>query len=122
MWAFKPYNLIFQVLLTDGRGDRDPGEDTSESRPHAGGAWGRDLHNLSASSSASAAYEIGELAGAIQSRTQTQDPRMVQIFLHQESCLRLMTAMEMSEEWMGHRYILFEEYVSDKKTRDLLVT
>jgi len=48
--------------------------------------------------------------------------RVVRIFPHQESCLRLVTAMamEMSEEWMVRRYLIFEDQVSDKDTKDQL--
>ena len=48
--------------------------------------------------------------------------RVVRIFPHQESCLRLVTAMamEMSEEWMVRRYLIFEDEVSVKETKDLL--
>ena len=48
--------------------------------------------------------------------------RVVRIFPHQESCLRLVTAMamEMSEEWMIPRYLIFEDEVSGQKTNDLL--
>jgi len=48
--------------------------------------------------------------------------RVVRIFPHQESCLRLVTAMamEMSEEWMIRRYLIFEDEVSGQKTNDLL--
>jgi putative transposase len=44
--------------------------------------------------------------------------RVVRIFPHQESCLRLVTAMamEMSEEWMGRRYLIFEDEVSGEST------
>lgn len=48
--------------------------------------------------------------------------RVVRIFHHQESCLRLVTAMAMetSEEWMVRRYLLFEEEIAGKDTKDLL--
>jgi putative transposase len=48
--------------------------------------------------------------------------RVVRIFPHQESCLRLVTAMamEMSEEWMIRRYLIFEDEVSGKTTKELL--
>jgi transposase-like protein len=48
--------------------------------------------------------------------------RVVRIFPHQESCLRLVTAMAMeaSEEWMVRRYLIFEDEVSGKDTKDLL--
>lgn len=48
--------------------------------------------------------------------------RVVRIFPNQESCLRLVTAlaMEMTEEWLGRRYLIFEDEVSLKKTEDLL--
>ena len=48
--------------------------------------------------------------------------RVVRIFPHQESCLRLVTAMAMetSEEWMVRRYLLFEEEIAGKDTKDLL--
>lgn len=48
--------------------------------------------------------------------------RVVRIFPHQESCLRLVTAMamEMSEEWMVRRYLIFEDQVSDKNIKDQL--
>jgi transposase-like protein len=48
--------------------------------------------------------------------------RVVRIFPNQESCLRLITAlaMEMTEEWLGRRYLIFEDEVSLKKTEDLL--
>ena len=48
--------------------------------------------------------------------------RVVRIFPHQESCLRLVTAMamEMSEEWMVRRYLIFEDEVTGKSFKDLL--
>ncbi|MRR20868.1 IS256 family transposase [bacterium] len=48
--------------------------------------------------------------------------RVVRIFPHQESCLRLVTAMamEMSEEWMVRRYLIFEDEVSGRSTKNLL--
>jgi len=48
--------------------------------------------------------------------------RVVRIFPHQESCLRLVTAMAMetSEEWMVRRYLIFEDQVSDKDTKHQL--
>jgi len=48
--------------------------------------------------------------------------RVVRIFPNQESCLRLVTAlaMETTEEWLGRRYLIFEDEVSLKKTEDLL--
>ena len=48
--------------------------------------------------------------------------RVVRIFPHQEYCLRLVTAMAMetSEEWMVRRYLIFEDEVSGKDTKDLL--
>jgi putative transposase len=50
--------------------------------------------------------------------------RVVRIFPNQESCLRLVTALaiEMSEEWVGRRYLIFEDEVADKikKMEDLL--
>jgi len=48
--------------------------------------------------------------------------RVVRIFPNQESCLRLVTALaiEMTEEWLGRRYLIFEDEVSVKKTEDLL--
>jgi transposase-like protein len=48
--------------------------------------------------------------------------RVVRIFPHQESCLRLVTAMamEMSEEWMVRRYLIFEDEVSGQEPKDLL--
>jgi len=48
--------------------------------------------------------------------------RVVRIFPNQASCLRLVTAlaMEMSEEWLGRRYLIFEDEVAVRKTEDLL--
>jgi transposase-like protein len=48
--------------------------------------------------------------------------RVVRIFPNQESCLRLVTAlaMEMTEAWLGRRYLIFEDEVSGKDTKDLL--
>jgi transposase-like protein len=48
--------------------------------------------------------------------------RVVRIFPNQASCLRLVTAlaMEMTEEWLGRRYLIFEDEVSVRKTEDLL--
>jgi putative transposase len=48
--------------------------------------------------------------------------RVVRIFPNQESCLRLVTALaiEMTEEWLGRRYLIFEDEVSVRKTEDLL--
>ena len=48
--------------------------------------------------------------------------RVVRIFPHQESCLRLVTAMamEMSEEWMVRRYLIFEDEVSGQEPNNLL--
>ena len=48
--------------------------------------------------------------------------RVVRIFPNQESCLRLVTALaiETSEEWLGRRYLIFEDEVADRKTEDLL--
>jgi putative transposase len=48
--------------------------------------------------------------------------RVVRIFPNQESCLRLVTAlaMEMTEEWLGRRYLIFEDEVSTGKKGDLL--
>ena len=48
--------------------------------------------------------------------------KVVRIFPNQESCLRLVTALaiEMTEEWLGRRYLIFEDEVSVRKTEDLL--
>ena len=48
--------------------------------------------------------------------------RVVRIFPHRESCLRLVTAMamEMSEEWMVRRYLIFEDEVTTTSPKDLL--
>jgi transposase-like protein len=48
--------------------------------------------------------------------------RVVRIFPNPESCLRLVTAMamEMSEEWLGRRYLIFEDEVSGLETNVLL--
>jgi putative transposase len=48
--------------------------------------------------------------------------RVVRIFPHQESCLRLVTAMaiEMSEEWMVRCYLIIEDEVAGKSFKDLL--
>ena len=49
--------------------------------------------------------------------------RVVRIFLHQKSCLRLVTAMAMEtseEEWMAQRYLIFDMGVSGKVTKELL--
>jgi transposase-like protein len=48
--------------------------------------------------------------------------RVVRIFPNRESCLRLVTAlaMEMTEEWLGRRYLIFGDEVSDVKTENLL--
>jgi transposase-like protein len=48
--------------------------------------------------------------------------RVVRIFPNQESCLRLVSdlAMEMSDEWMGCRSLIFEDEGAAKKTEDLL--
>jgi len=47
---------------------------------------------------------------------------VVRIFPHQESCLRLVTAMAMetSEEWMVRRYLVFDMEVSGMNDKDLL--
>jgi putative transposase len=44
--------------------------------------------------------------------------RVIRIFPDQVSCLRLITslAMEMTEEWMGRRYLIFEDEVSEQKS------
>ena len=44
--------------------------------------------------------------------------RVIRIFPDQASCLRLITslAMEMTEEWMGRRYVIFEDEVSKQKS------
>jgi len=49
--------------------------------------------------------------------------RVVRIFPNQESCLRLITAlaMEMTEEWLGRRYLIFEDEVSDRKAKEDLL-
>ena len=49
--------------------------------------------------------------------------RVVRIFPNQESCLRLVTAlaMEMTEEWMGRRYLIFEDEVSKRKAQEDLL-
>jgi len=49
--------------------------------------------------------------------------RVVRIFPNQESCLRLVTAlaMEMTEEWLGRRYLIFEDEVSVRKTEEDLL-
>ncbi len=49
--------------------------------------------------------------------------RVVRIFPNQESCLRLITAlaMEMTEEWLGRRYLIFEDEVSGRKTEEDLL-
>ena len=48
---------------------------------------------------------------------------VVRIFPNQESCLRLVTAlaMEMTEEWLGRRYLIFEDEVSVRKTEEDLL-
>jgi len=48
--------------------------------------------------------------------------RVVRIFPHQESCLRLVTAMamEMSEEWMVRRYLILEDEVSTTSPKEML--
>jgi transposase-like protein len=48
--------------------------------------------------------------------------RVIRIFPNRESCLRLVTAlaMEMTEEWLGRRYLIFEDEVSVMKTEELL--
>jgi putative transposase len=48
--------------------------------------------------------------------------RVVRIFTNPESCLRLVTAlaMEMTEEWLGRRYLIFEDEVSGMETNILL--
>ncbi|HDP25182.1 MAG TPA: hypothetical protein ENN34_07035 [Deltaproteobacteria bacterium] len=49
--------------------------------------------------------------------------RVVRIFPNQESCLRLVTAlaMEMTEEWLGRRYLIFEDEVSNRKAQEDLL-
>ena len=48
--------------------------------------------------------------------------RVVRIFPHRESCLRLVTAMamEMSEEWMVRRYLIFEDEVTTTSPKEML--
>ena len=48
--------------------------------------------------------------------------RVVRIFPHQESCLRLVTAMAMetSEEWMARRYLIFEDEVTTTSPKEML--
>ncbi len=48
--------------------------------------------------------------------------RVVRIFPNKEFCLRLVTALaiEMTEEWLGRRYLIFEDEVSINKTEDIL--
>jgi len=48
---------------------------------------------------------------------------VVRIFPNQESCLRLVTAlaMEMTEEWLGRRYLIFKDEVSGRKTTEDLL-
>jgi transposase-like protein len=50
--------------------------------------------------------------------------RIVKIFPHRESCLRLVTAlaMEQSEEWItGRRYLDMEELGEHRRIEELLV-
>jgi putative transposase len=44
--------------------------------------------------------------------------RVIRIFPDQTSCLRLVTAlaMEMTEEWIGRRYLIFEDEVTNQKS------
>jgi transposase-like protein len=46
----------------------------------------------------------------------------MRIFPNQDSCLRLVTAlaMEMREEWMGRRSLIFKDEGAAKKMEDLL--
>jgi len=48
--------------------------------------------------------------------------RVVRIFPHRESCLRLVTAMamEMSEEWMVRRYLILEDEVTTTSPKEIL--